>query len=72
MQLNCLKFGMKNGTDVTLNLSSNVVRNSSDETNFPHKLLLLLSRNTPVSRLLQNGLLANIKFSKAQLSKMVQ
>ena len=31
---------MKNGTEVTLNLSSNLIRNFDDETNFPHKLLL--------------------------------
>ena len=35
-----LKSGIKNGTEVTLNLSSNVVGDSDDETNFPHKLLL--------------------------------
>ena len=39
-QLNKLKFGIKNGTEVTLKLSSNVVRDSNDENNFPHKLLL--------------------------------
>ena len=39
-QLNKLKSGIKNGTEVTLKLSSNVVGDSNDETNFPHKLLL--------------------------------
>ena len=43
-QLNKLKSGLKNGTEVTLNLSSNVVGNSNDETNFRHRLLLI---NTP-------------------------
>ena len=38
--LNKLKTGLKNGTQVTLNLSSNIVGNSNDEANFPHKLLL--------------------------------
>ena len=33
-QLNKLKPGIKNGTEVTLNLSSNLIRNSNDETNF--------------------------------------
>ena len=37
--LNKLKLGIKNGTEVTLYLSSNVVGDSSDETNFSHKLL---------------------------------
>ena len=35
-QLNKLKFGIKNGTEVTLKNSSNVVRDSNDENNFPH------------------------------------
>ena len=32
-QLNELQTGMKNGTEVTLNLSSNVIGDSNDETN---------------------------------------
>ena len=40
LQLNQLNSGIKNGTKVTLNLSSNLIENSNDETNFPHKLLL--------------------------------
>ena len=39
-QLKKLKSGIKNDTQVTLNLPSNLVGNSSDESNFPHKLLL--------------------------------
>ena len=39
-QLNKLKFGTKNGTEVTLTLSPNLIRNSNDEINFPHILLL--------------------------------
>ena len=39
-QLNKLKFGIKNGTEVTLNLSSNVVVDSSDKVYFLHRLLL--------------------------------
>ena len=41
MQLNKLKLGTQNGTEVTLDLSSNVIHDSNDETNFPRKLLLL-------------------------------
>ena len=40
LQLNELKPRIKNGTEATLNLSSNVIGNSNDETNFPHRLLL--------------------------------
>ena len=47
-QLNKLKSGIKNGTEATLNLSSNVIGNSNDEYNFPQRLLLT---NTLVSRL---------------------
>ena len=35
-QLNKLKSGIKNGTEVTLNFSSDVINNSNSETNFPH------------------------------------
>ena len=45
-QLDKLKLGIQNGTEVTLKLLSNVVRNSNDENNF---LLKLLLTNTHVS-----------------------
>ena len=41
-QLNKLKSAIKNGTEVTLSLSSNLIGNSNNETNFPHKLLLTI------------------------------
>ena len=47
-QLSKSKSRIKNGTEVTLNLSSNEVGDSDDETNFPDKLLLT---DTQVSRL---------------------
>ena len=37
-QLNKFKLGIKNSTKVTLNLPSNVVVDSNNETNFLHKL----------------------------------
>ena len=37
-QLNKLKSGIKNGTEVALNFSSNLIGNPNDETYFPHKL----------------------------------
>ena len=64
-QLNKLKSGMKNGIEVTLNLSSNVIGSSNDEANFPQKLLL--SKNTQVLRLSKvfaYGSSASIKLSK--------
>ena len=39
LQLNKLKSGIKNGTQVTLKVSSDVVSDFNDEINFPHKLL---------------------------------
>ena len=71
-QLNKLKSRIKNGTEVTSNLSSNVIGSSDDETNF---LYILFSINTKASRLLKgfaNGLSANIKVLKTQLFKMMQ
>ena len=38
-QLNELKTGLKYGTELTLNLSSNVIGESNDETSFQHKYL---------------------------------
>ena len=67
-----LKSGIKTGTEVTLNLSSNTVGDSNDETNFHNKLLLT---NIQVSRLciaFLNGLSGSIKFSKTQLPKMIE
>ena len=71
-QLNKLKSIIKSDNEETLNLSSNVVGESNNETNFPHKLL---STDTQVWRLYKafaNGLSANIKLSKTKLSRMVQ
>ena len=36
-QLHKSKPGIKNGAKVTLNLSSNAIGDSNEETNFPHK-----------------------------------
>ena len=71
-QLNKSKLGIKNGTEITLNLSLNVIGNSNEEYNFPHKLLLT---NTQLSRLLKvfaNNSLVNIKLSKTQSHKLGQ
>ena len=47
-QLNRLKPGTKNNTEVTLKLSSNVVGDLNNENNFTHKLFLT---NTQISKL---------------------
>ena len=71
-QLNELKSGIKNGTEVTLKLSSNVVGGSNDKNNFPQKFLLT---NMQVSRLCKpfaNNSSANMTLSKTQLHKKGQ
>ena len=71
-QLNKLESALKNGTEVTLNLSSNFIRSSNDETNFPHKLLLTDAQVSKIRKAFANGSSANVKFSKTQLPKMVK
>ena len=71
-QLNKLKSGIKNGTKVTLNLSSDLIGNSNDGTNFPHKLLLTNTQVSKIRKAIVNDSSANTKFSKNQLSKMIQ
>ena len=66
-QLNKIKSAIKNGTGVTLNLSSNLIGNSIDESNFPYKLLLTSSK---IRKTFANGSSTNIAFSKTQLSKI--
>ena len=60
-QRNKLKSGMKNGTEVTLKLSSNVVGDSDDKNNFPHKFLLTNTKILRIRKAFANNSLANIK-----------
>ena len=71
-QLNKLNSAIKNGAEVTLNLSSNLIGSSNDETSFPHKLLLTDTQDSEICKAFANSSLANIKFSKMQLSKIKQ
>ena len=71
-QLNKLKSAIKNGTEVSLNLSSNLIGNSNDETNCQHKLLLTNTQISKIGIASANGSSANTKFSKTQLSKILQ
>ena len=45
---------------------------SNDETNFPHELLLTDRQVSRLCKALANNSSAKIKFSKAQLSQIVQ
>ena len=71
-KLNKLKSALKNGTEVTLNLSSSVTGDSNDENNFPHKLLLTNTKVSKICKAFANGASTNIKFSKTQLHKIGQ
>ena len=70
LQLNKLKSAIKNGTDVVLRLSSNMVGNSDDETDFPNKFLLTNRQTLSLRKAFNNHTSADIRFSKAQLTKM--
>ena len=63
-QLNKLKSGITNGTEVSLKLSLNVFGDSNDENNFLHKVLLTDTRVSRLSKALANNSSANIKLSK--------
>ena len=67
-QLNKLKSAIKNETDVVLRLPSNMIGNSDDETNFPHKLRLTNRQVVNHRKALANYLPTDIKLSKTQLS----
>ena len=69
-QLNKLKSGIKNRTEVTLKLSSNLIGNFNDETKISHKLLLTSTQVSMIHKVFANGLSANINFSKTQLSNI--
>ena len=72
LKLNKLIWEVKNGTEVTLKLSSNVVGDSNDENNFLHKLSLTNTQVSKLHKVFANGLSANIKLSKTRLSKIGQ
>ena len=59
-QLNKLKSGIKNRTEVTFNLSSNLIGSSYDENSFPHKLLLTNTQASKICKAFANDLLQNL------------
>ena len=69
-KLRKLKSGMKDGTDMTLKLSSNVIGDPNDENDFPHKLLLTNTQVSMLCKAFANCSSANIKLSKPQLHKI--
>ena len=71
-QLNKLKSAIKDETDVVLRISSSMVGNSGDNTNFPQELLLTNRQVSNLHKAFANHLSTDIKLSKTQLSKMIQ
>ena len=71
-QLNKLKSAIKNENDVVIRLSLNIIDNSNDKGNFPHELLLTNRQVSSIRKAFANNSSVDIKFSKAQLSKMIQ
>ena len=55
-QLNKLKSGIKNRTEVTWSLSSNLIGNFNDKTNFPHKILSTDTQVSKIRKAFANGL----------------
>ena len=72
LQLNQLKSEIKNGTNVILKISWNVVSDSNDENDFLHKLLLTNTQVSKLRKAFPNGPSANIKLSKTHLHKIGQ
>ena len=68
LQLNKSKSGIKNRTEVTLNLSFG---SSNDDTNFLHKSFLTDSQVSRLHNAFANNSSANIKLSKTQLPEIV-
>ena len=60
-QLNKVKSGIKNGTEVILELSSNVVDDSNVENNFSHELLLTNTQALKICKAFANSSSADIK-----------
>ena len=69
-QLDKLKSANKNGSEVVLRLSSNMI--SNNETNFPLKLLLTNRQVSNLRKSFANNSSTDIELSKTQLSKMIQ
>ena len=61
-QLNKLKSSIKNETDVVLRISSNMVSNSNDNSNFPHELLLTNRQVANIRNAFTNHSSIDIKF----------
>ena len=71
-QLNKLKSAITNENDVAIRLSPSMIGNYNDKTNFPHELLLTDRDVSSIRKAFANNSSVDIKFSKTQLSKIIQ
>ena len=71
-QLNKLKSAITNENQVVIRLSPSMIGDSNDKTNFPHELLLTDRQGSSICKAFANNSSVDIKFSKTQLSKMIQ
>ena len=71
-KLNKLKSAIKNKNDVVIRLSPKMIGDSNDKTNFAHELLLTSRQVSSIRKAFSNNSSVDIKFSKTQLSKMIQ
>ena len=71
-QLNKLKSAIKNENDVVIRLFPDMIGDFNDKGNFPHGLLLTNRQVSSIRKAFSNNSSVDIKFSKAQLSKMIQ
>ena len=69
-QLNKLKSVIKNKTDHQW--TSNKIGNCDNETTFPHKLLFTNRQVANLHKVLANNSSTDIKWSKTELSKVIQ
>ena len=68
-QLKKLKYAIKNENDVIIRLSPSMTGDSNDKRNFPHELLLTDRQVSSIRKAISS---VDIKFSKTQLSKVIQ
>ena len=71
-KLNKLKSAIKNENNVVIRLSPSMISDSKNKTNFPHELLLTSRQVSSIPKAFTNNSSVEIKFSKAQLSKIIQ
>ena len=67
-QLNNLKSAPKNQTGVTLRINIKMLYGES----LPHELLLTTRQTTDLRNAIENDMSTDIKFSEAQISKIIQ